>query len=172
MFMVQPRRSNTREREAREPEEFEQKLIEIRRVTRVQKGGKRMRFRALVAIGDHKGRVGYGLGKGADVSQAIAKATTAAKKRVITIPLVKETIPHAVRLRYKAASIYLKPAPKGTGIIAGGAIRQVLMVSGVANAVAKMLGSENKVNNVKLTIKALQSLKSKPRYVPTKSTTM
>ena len=157
--MVQPRRSNTREREAREPEEFEQKLIEIRRVTRVQKGGKRMRFRALVAIGDHKGRVGYGLGKGADVSQAIAKATTAAKKRVITIPLVRETIPHAVRLRYKAAVIYLKPAPKGTGIIAGGAIRQVLMVSGVANAVAKMLGSENKVNNVKLTIRALQQLK-------------
>ncbi|MEW6611093.1 MAG: 30S ribosomal protein S5 [Patescibacteria group bacterium] len=162
--MVQPRRSSSlRERGTREPEEFEQKLIEIKRVTRVQKGGKRMRFRALVAIGDRKGRVGYGLGKGADVSQAIAKATTAAKKRVITVPLVNETIPHAVRMRYKAAAIYVKPAPKGTGIIAGGAIRQVLMVSGIANAVAKMLGSENKVNNVKLTIKALQSLKSKPQ---------
>lgn len=125
-----------------------------------------MRFRALVVLGDRKGRVGYGLGKGADVTQAIAKATNAAKKRIITIPIVEETIPHPVRMRYKAASIMLKPAPKGTGIIAGGAIRPVLLVSGVGNVVAKMLGSSNKVNNVKLTIMALQSLKKDARKAP------
>ena len=120
-----PRRGNNPRRDAqrREPEEFEQKLIEIKRVTRVQKGGKRMRFRALVVLGDRKGRVGWGLGKGADVTQAIAKATTAAKKRIIIVPIVRETIPHPVRLRFKAASLFLKPAPKGTGIIAGGAVR-------------------------------------------------
>lgn len=154
-----PRKDSSR----REPEEFEQKLIEIRRVTRVQKGGKRMRFRALVVLGDHKGRVGYGLGKGADVTKAIAKAAITAKKNIINVTIVNETIPHPVRLHFKAASLYLKPAPKGTGIIAGGAIRSVLLVSGVGNAVAKMLGSGNKVNNVKLTIMALQSLKQGPR---------
>ena len=128
-----------------------------------------MRFRALVVLGDRKGRVGYGLGKGADVAQAIAKATSAAKKEIITIPIVHETIPHPVRMRYKAASLILKPAPRGTGIIAGGSIRPVLLVSGVGNAVAKMLGSSNKVNNVKLTIKALQSLK-KDRMQKSKGT--
>ena len=161
-----PRKPHNRnDRQSREPEEFEQKLIEIRRVTRVQKGGKRMRFRALVVIGDRKGRVGYGMGKGADVAQAIAKATTAAKKRVITLSLRRDSIPHPVRIKFKSSSLYMKPAPRGTGIKAGGAIRQVLEVGGVGNVVAKMLGSGNKTNNVKATFAALQSLATvPPRY--------
>lgn len=167
IIMGNPRSGGARQRSpmGREPEEFEQKLIEIKRVTRVQKGGKRMRFRALVVIGDRKGRVGYGMGKGVDVTQAIAKATTAAKKRVITLSLRRDSIPHAVRMKYKSSSLYMKPAPRGTGIKAGGAIRQVLEVGGVGNVVAKMLGSANKTNNVKATFEALKSLAAiAPRY--------
>lgn len=163
---MRPSRGGFHKREERgEPEEFEQKLIEIKRVTRVQKGGKRMRFRALVVIGDRKGRVGYGMGKGADVSSAIAKATTAAKKRVITIPLRRDSIPHAILVKYKSSSLLLKPAPRGTGIKAGGAVRQVLAVGGIGNVVAQMLGSANKTNNVKAAIEALQRLAAQaPRF--------
>jgi len=161
---MKPPRGGGQRRDAgkREPEEFEQKLIEIKRVTRVQKGGKRMRFRALVVIGDRKGRVGYGMGKGLDVTQAITKATASAKKRVIVVSLRRASIPHPVRYSYKASSLYMKPAPRGTGIKAGGAIRQVLDVAGVGNVVAKMLGSGNKTNNVKATYEALRSLATKP----------
>src|SRR3989339_641311 len=112
-------------RKDREEKEFDQKVIDLARVTRVMAGGKRMRFRACVAIGDKKGRVGFGLAKGADVSIAVEKAVTKAKKSLIKVPIVRETIPHAIFIKYKAARILLKPAPIGTGIKAGGPERQV-----------------------------------------------
>lgn len=143
----------------KEEQEFEQKIIDLARVTRVTAGGKRMRFRACVAIGDGKGRVGIAVAKGADVSIAISKAVNKAKKNLIKVPIVNETIPHKIKVKFSAAKVLLKPAPKGTGIKAGGAVRIILELAGVPNAVGKILGTPNKVNNVKATIKALQSFK-------------
>ncbi len=150
---------NPRDRKGRdqgEVQEFEQAIIELARVTRVMAGGKRMRFRACVVVGDRKGRVGYGLAKGQDVSMAIAKASTQAKKNVITVPIVdKRTIPHQITVKYKAARVFLKPAKEGTGMKAGGALRQVLDLAGVVDIVSKIHGSKNKINNVRATFKAL-----------------
>lgn len=138
--------------------DYEEKNIEVARVTRVTKGGKRMRFRVLAVIGNHKGRAGFGLAKGLDVAAATSKATTKARKSLITLPLVNETIPHAVEAKFAAARILLKPAPKGTGVKAGGPVRSVLELAGVPNVTAKILGSKNKVNNVKAVFKALKLL--------------
>lgn len=143
----------------REQSEFDSRTIEVARVTRVMAGGKRMRFRALVVIGDHKGGIGYGLAKGADVSLAVSKATAAAKKRLVRIKIKKGTIPHERTLKYKSAQVFLKPAPEGTGIIAGGSVRTVLELAGIQNVVSKIYGSNNKINNVKATIEALASMK-------------
>lgn len=146
-----------------EQREFDSRTLELARVTRVTKGGKRMRFRALVIVGDHKGRVGFGLAKGADVQMSVEKATRKAQKQLVTIPFVRETIPHAVEAKWSAAKILLKPAPKGTGIKAGGAVRAVLEIAGVPNVVSKILGSGNKINNVKATFLALGKLSRAPR---------
>ncbi len=145
----------------RERSEFDQKVVEVKRVTRVVAGGKRMRFRALVVIGDHKGKVGMGLKKGADVSESVNKAVNAAKKNMVTLPLVAETIPHELKIKYKSSSLMLKPARPGTGVIAGGAVRSVMELAGIKNIVCKMLGSNNKVNNVKATFAAFKKMKSK-----------
>jgi len=142
--------------------EFEQKVIEVARVTRVTGGGKRMRFRALVVIGDKKGKVGVGVQKGVDVSEAMNKAVNAAKKNMIIIPLRNDTIPHEIKLKYKSSVVFLKPAKPGTGVIAGGAIRQVLDMVGVKNVLSKMLGSSNKINNVMATYIALSKMKGVP----------
>ncbi len=131
------------------------------RVTRVTAGGKRMRFRSCMAIGDRKGRVGFGVAKGADVSNAMKKAVRQAKKNLFTVPLFNETIPHQTQAKFGAAKVLLKPSPKGSGIIAGGAVRQVLALAGVPNVVSKMLGSKNKINNVKATFAALKTLKAR-----------
>jgi small subunit ribosomal protein S5 len=139
--------------------EFDQRVVSIDRVTRVVAGGKRMRFRACVVIGDGKGRVGYGIEKGADVSSAVGKASTAARKRLITVPLAGTTIPHEVRIRSGAASVLLKPAMAGTGVIAGGAVRTVMELSGVKDVVAKMLGSRNMLNNIRATFAAISMLR-------------
>ncbi len=139
--------------------EFEQKVVDISRVTRVVAGGKRMRFRATVVIGDGKGRVGYGIQKSSDVSGAVTKAVTAAKKRLIKVPLDKTTIPHEVRVKFGAAQLILKPAPAGTGVIAGGAARLVMELAGVKDVVGKMLGSRNKINNIKATFEAIKALR-------------
>ncbi len=141
--------------------EFEQKVVEIKRVTRVVAGGKRMRFRALVVIGDKKGKVGMGLRKGVDVAEAVNKAVNAAKKNMVIVPLINETIPHQVKLKYKSSRILLLPARPGTGIIAGGALRSVLDLAGVKNILSKMLGSSNKVNNVKAVFEAFKKMKTK-----------
>ncbi|OGE73930.1 MAG: 30S ribosomal protein S5 [Candidatus Doudnabacteria bacterium RIFCSPHIGHO2_01_52_17] len=136
--------------------EFDSKVVEVRRVTRVVAGGKRMRFRALVVVGDRKGRVGMGLKKGVDVADAIGKATNAANKSMIEVPIKDGTIPHIINFKYKAAKILLKPARPGTGIIAGGPLRAVLTLSGIRNITSKMLGSSNKVSNVRAVYLALQ----------------
>lgn len=147
----------------REEREFAQEIIDLARVTRVTKGGKRMRFRACVVIGDKKGRVGYGVAKGADVTFSVNKAVNQAKKHMFTVPIINETIPHRVDAKFASAVVLLKPAPKGSGIIAGGATRVVLQMAGVPNVVSKMLGSKNKINNVKVTFKALALLRASRR---------
>jgi len=159
--MEKRRRQSNREGGDRERSEFDQKVVEVKRVTRVVAGGKRMRFRALVVIGNHKGKVGMGLKKGADVAESVNKAVNAAKKNLIVLPLVNETIPHALNVKYKSSSLMLKPAKPGTGVIAGGAVRSVMDLSGVKNVVCKMLGSNNKVNNVKAVFAAFSKMKSR-----------
>jgi len=141
-----------------EKKEFIERVIEINRVTRVVKGGKRMRFRALVAIGDGKGRIGYGVSKAADVAGAISKAVAAAKKRITHAVFKNSSIPYPVRFSYKSAHILLKPAPAGTGIIAGGSMRTVLQLAGVKDVVGKALGSQNKMSNTVATIQALSQI--------------
>jgi small subunit ribosomal protein S5 len=142
-----------------EQSDYEEKNLEVARVTRVTKGGKRMRFRVLSVIGNRKGRVGFGIGKGVDVAAATAKAVAQARKSLITVTFVHETIPHPVSSKFAAARILIKPAPAGSGIKAGGTVRQVLTLAGVPNAVSKILGSNNKINNVKATFAALKKLK-------------
>ncbi len=144
-----------------EEKEFEQRVLDLARVTRVTAGGKRMRFRAVIAIGDKKGRVGVGVAKGADVASAIAKANRQAEKNCIKVTMVNETIPHRVDAKFGAAVIMIKPAPAGTGIKAGGVVRILLALAGVPNAVSKIFGSKNKLNNARATIQALQSFKTR-----------
>jgi small subunit ribosomal protein S5 len=143
------------------PEGFEQRILDIARVTRVTAGGKRMRFRACVAIGNGKGTVGIGVAKGADVATAISKATKRSTKELVSVPLENETIPHDIEVKFKAAKLLCKPAPKGTGIIAGGVVRTILELAGTPNIVAKMLGSSNKVTNAKAAIGALSQLRGR-----------
>lgn len=150
------------DRRGGEARDIDSRTLEIARVTRVTKGGKRMRFRATVVVGDRKGRVGFGVAKGVDVAGAVNKATRAANKHLIRVPLRDETIPHEAVGKFGASNIIIKPAPKGTGIKAGGAIRVVFELAGVPNVTAKMLGSANKINNVKATVAALTYLRSEP----------
>lgn len=155
-----PRKNMRRSEEKEEKgEEFEQRIVDIARVTRVMAGGKRMRFRACVAVGNKNGKVGIGLAKGADVTMAVNKAVSKAKKNFIEVPLYNDSIPHDLNFKYGAAKILIKPARKGRGIIAGGAARIVFELAGVKNITSKILGTSNKVNNVKCLIKALGSLK-------------
>ena len=141
-------------------EEFEQRIIDIARVTRVMAGGKRMRFRACVALGNRNGKVAIGLAKGADVTLAVTKAVNQAKKNIIEVPITSQTIPHQIYQKFGAAKILLKPARQGRGIIAGGAVRIILELAGIKNVSGKILGSSNKINNVKCTILALKKFKT------------
>ena len=142
----------------REIPEFEQKMVDLARVTRVTKGGKQLSFRALVVIGDRKGRVGFGIGKGKDVTVGVTKAVEKAKKNLINVSFNKiGTVLYEVRFKFKAAKIMLKPAPLGTGVKAGGPMRTVLDLAGVENIVGKMIGkSANKINYVVATYLALK----------------
>ena len=144
-----------------EVREFEQKILDLARVTRVTAGGKRMSFRCALVIGDKKGKVGLGVAKGADVQIAIEKAYRQAKKDVITVPLVHETIAHPVWVKEGSAIILLKPAPKGTGLKSGGAVRMILEYAGVPNAVSRVLNSSNKINIARATLKAIRQLRTK-----------
>ncbi|NMB92203.1 MAG: 30S ribosomal protein S5 [Parcubacteria group bacterium] len=143
--------------------EFEQNILDIARVTRVVAGGKRLSFRATVAIGLKNGhQIGVGIGKGADVSQAIEKAVNEAKRNLIEVPVVNGTIPFEVAAKYQAARVILKPAKKGKGIIAGGSVRSLLKLANINDVTAKILGqTSNAINNSRATILALKKLSLK-----------
>ncbi len=159
------RRDDRRERAPEAPKEFEEVVINIDRVSRVVKGGRRFRFKALVVVGNRKNKVGVGVAKGADVQAAIAKATDAAKKHLITVPVVNTTIPHEAEVKLAGARVLIKPAAPGTGIIAGGVVRSVLSVTGIHNLLSKSLGSTNKVNIAYATVEALGSLVPRDQWI-------
>jgi small subunit ribosomal protein S5 len=146
-------------RPMKEKKEFAEEVIQIDRVTRVVKGGRRLRFRATVVIGDKKGRVGVGVGKSTEVAGAIKKAIAKAKSGLIRVPLYKTTIPHDIKIKFKASRILLMPASEGTGIIAGGAVRKVVELAGIKNILSKSFGTNNKLSNTKATYKALGLLR-------------
>lgn len=139
--------------------EFDHTVVDVRRVSRTVKGGRRFRFRASVLVGDKRGRVGFGVAKGRDVQSAITKSQTAARKLVVRVVLQRGTIPHEVRGAYGGARVLLMPAPPGAGIIAGSAIRQLAILAGVTDLSSKLLGSRNKLNVIRATLQALASLK-------------
>src|SRR4030042_3657495 len=139
-----------------EIKEFEEKVIQINRVSKKTRGGNKIGFSALVVVGDKKGKVGVALGKAPDTLAAIKKGTRRAKKRLLRIPMKNTTIPFSVRVKRGAAEVLLKPAPEGTGVIAGGAVRAVVEAAGIRDIVAKILGSNNKASNVYATFKGLQ----------------
>lgn len=148
----------------RPKDDFQTKMLDLARVTRVTGGGKRMSFRAVVVAGDKKGKVGIGISKGKDVSQAIEKATRKAKKDLVSVIIVNETIPHEVMAKFGPAVILLKPQRKGRGLVAGGAVRTICDLAGIKNVSSKILsGSKNKLNNARATIEALKKLKSKAK---------
>jgi small subunit ribosomal protein S5 len=142
-------------------QDLESKVIEVKRVTRVVKGGKRMRFAALVVVGDRKGKVGYGFKKGLDYQDSVAKATRKAKDSLLKIELNENSsLSHSVQYKFKASEIFIKPANTGTGLIAGGFLRPVLELAGIQNIYSKILGSRNKISGVQAAIKALENYKS------------
>src|SRR3990167_4683283 len=145
----------------REKPEFEQKLLNLARVTRVVKGGRRFRFRATLVIGDRKGRVGVGVSKGSDVSDAIQKSFNDAKKHLINVKMKGSTISHEVLMKLGSAKILIKPAAKGRGIIAGGAVRAVLELAGIKDVVSKSFRTSNKLNVARATVEALKALKER-----------
>jgi len=145
----------------REKPEFEQKLLDLARVTRVVKGGRRFSFRATMVIGDRKGRVGVGVGKGSDVSNAIGKAVNDAKKSMITIDISTGTIAYDMSVKKGSAKIMIKPAKEGRGIVAGGAVRAVVDLAGIKDIVSKSLGTSNKLNVARAAIEALREFETK-----------
>jgi len=149
-------------RPQREASEFEEEVIQIDRVTRVVKGGRRLRFRATVVIGNKKGKVGMGIGKSVEVQGAIKKAVAQAKKSLIEVPIVGETIPHRVQVKFKSAKMIIMPGCPGTGIIAGGPLRKILELAGVKDVLSKVLGCKNRLSNSQAAIIALSTLKTFP----------
>ena len=149
------------DKKKREKPEFDQKLLDLARVTRVVKGGRRFSFRATMVIGDKKGRVGVGVGKGSDVSNAIGKAVNDAKKILINIDISKGTIPYEMEIKMGSAKIMLKPAKEGRGIVAGGAVRAVVDLVGIRDVVSKSLGTSNKLNVARATLGALKEFEIK-----------
>jgi len=146
----------------KQPKEFEEEVIQIDRVTRVVKGGRKLRFRATVVIGNKKGRVGVGTGKSNEVAGAIQKALTKAKRNASDVILNGATIPHDIKLKYKSAKLALFPASEGTGIIAGGPVRKVLELAGVTDILSKCYGTTNKISNTRVAFEALKQLRSTP----------
>ena len=161
-----PRR-NSRDQMPQEEKQFDERVINVNRVARVVKGGRRFRFQALVVVGDRKNKVGIGIAKGADVTTAVTKATDVAKKHMITVNLYKGTVPHEATAKVGGANILVKPAAAGTGLIAGGVVRTVLEVAGVKNVLSKSLGSTNKINTAYATLAALDTLVPSKLWITT-----
>lgn len=148
---------------------FQDRVIQVNRTSKKTSGGNKIGFSVLIVVGDRLGRVGAGLGKAMDVMSAVRKASSYAKKHMVEVPLFEDrTIAHRLQLKYGAANILLKPAPKGSGIIAGGAVRTVLELAGVKDVVGKMLGSRNKITNVYATLLALEKLRDQGKNKETK----
>lgn len=141
-------------------EEFIEKVVQIKRISKKTKGGNKIRFSALTVVGDGKGKVGIGLGKAGDVRSAIDKSLRRAKKHLITVPLKGTTIPHRVLVKKGAAKVLLKPAPEGTGLKTGGPVRAVVEVVGIQDLVSKILGTRNKASNIYATFEALKKLRA------------
>ena len=152
--------SKGKSKRRREESEFDKRIVSIRRVTRVYEGGKRMRLSVCLVVGDRKGKIGIGIGKGADVRSAEEKAYNYALKHLKTIPLVKGTVPHQVLHKKGAAKVFMKPAAPGTGIVAGSSLRAVLEVAGVKNILTKILGTSNQINNAYAAVEALSEMKN------------
>lgn len=163
-------RQQQRQPQVAEEKQFDERVMHIDRVARVVKGGRRFRFRALVVVGDRKGRVGIGIAKGADVTAAVTKATDSAKKNFLTVKLYKGTFPHESQAKVGGANILLMPAAPGTGLIAGGVVRTVLEVAGVSNALSKSIGSTNKINTAYATLEALQQMQTADKWITRQNT--
>jgi small subunit ribosomal protein S5 len=155
------RQKGNRGNSQREPKEYEEELLHLARVTRVVRGGRRLRFRATVAIGNKKGKVGLGTGKSAEVAVAVQKAVACAKKNIVKVPLTENaSVPHEVRLKYKAARLLIMPASEGTGVKAGGVVRKIFELAGIHNILAKRFGSTTALVNAQATMRALVELKT------------
>ena len=148
------------EEEIKPEEEFEEKVVQVNRVSKKTKGGNRIAFSVLVVVGDKKGKVGVGLGRATDVASAVLKGTNYAKKHLFSVPLKDTTIPHQIFVKLGAAKVLLKPAPPGSGVIAGGAVRSVVEAAGIKDIVSKILGTRNQASNVYATFEALKRLRS------------
>src|SRR5690606_8476111 len=159
-----------RKRLMKEKKEFEEEVLQVDRVTRVVKGGRRLSFRATVIIGNRKGKVAIGLGKANEVTVAIQKGVSQAKKNILHVPIVKDTIPHNIWVKFKATKLLMIPAAPGTGIKAGSSTRKILELAGVKNILSKRLGSGNRINFAKATIKGLEMLqvRVKPEQIQEK----
>ena len=157
-FRRNNRRNDRRNTRAPQEKEFEERVVKINRITKVVKGGRRMRFAALVVVGDKKDRVGFGTGKAKEVPDAIRKATENAQRNLIKVSLVGTTLPHEIVGRYGAGEVVLRPAATGTGVIAGGPVRAVLELAGVSDVISKCLGSRTAINVVRATVDGLKNM--------------
>lgn len=163
-----PRSSYNRQNIPAEEKQYDERILHVNRVARVVKGGRRFRFQALAVVGDHKGKVGIGVAKGADVSAAVSKATDVAKKNMKTMAISKGTLVHEVEAKVGGSRILLMPAAPGTGLIAGGVTRIILEVVGVENALSKSLGASNKINTSYAVLEALEQMLPKSKWIMNK----
>lgn len=166
--MANGRMNDNRPRDRRpmqEEKQFDERVVYVNRVARVVRGGRRFRFQSLVIIGDHKGQVGIGVSKGADVSASVNKATDSAKKSLVKLPIRRGTLEHEVRAKVGGSNILIFPAAPGTGLIAGGVVRTILEVAGYENALSKSIGSSNRVNTAYATVEALQKMVPRSQWI-------